>query len=95
MLLNDRHECIYQFRSNRRNVPTLHGSLITSGLDVLLLHLLLGNLLLLGLILLAKGLLFLDQTDLDVAGAAHVGIDPSVSSVCPPPHLGSTVDLNN
>ena len=77
-----------------RTVPTLHGSLITSGLDVLLLQLLLGNLLLLGLILLAKGLLLLDQADLDVAGAAHVGVDPTMGSVRPPPHLGSTVDLN-
>ena len=28
-----------------------------------------------------------------MAGAAHVGVDPTMGSVCPPPHLGSTVDL--
>ena len=75
-------------------VRTLHGALITSRSQVLLLQLLLGDLLLLGLVLLAEGLLLLDQADLDVAGAAHVRVDPSVSSVGPPSHLGSTVNLS-
>merc|ERR1712012_602151 len=75
-------------------VRTLHGALITSRSQVLLLQLLLGDLLLLRLVLLAEGLLLLHQADLDVAGAAHVRVDPSVSSVGPPSHLGSAVDLN-
>ena len=72
----------------------LHGSLVTSGLDVLFLKFLLRNFLLLGLVLLAKCLLLLDQADLDVAGAAHVGVNSTVSSVSSPSHLWSTVDLN-
>jgi len=78
---------------NRRKVP-LHGALVTSGGNVLLLHFLLGHLLLLGLVLLAEGLLLLDQADLDVAGGAHVGVDSTMGPVGPPPHLGSTVHLD-
>lgn len=72
----------------------LHASLVTSGSNILLLQLLLGDFLLLWLILLAEGLLLLHQADLDVAGAAHVGVDSSVSSVSSPSHLGSAVNLN-
>ena len=39
-------------------------------------------------------LLLLDESDLDVAGAGHVGVDPPVGPVCPPPHLGGTVHLH-
>ena len=83
------------FNTMKTNVVrTLHGALITSRSQVLLLQLLLGDLLLLGLIvLLAEGLLLLDEADLDVTGAAHVRVDPTVGPVGPPSHLGSAVDL--
>ena len=32
---------------------------------------------------------------LNVAGGRHIGVDPSVGPVGPPPHLGSTVHLDN
>ena len=71
----------------------LHCALVTARLKILLLQLLLGDLLLLWLVTLAEGLLLLHQTDLDVAWTAHVGVDSTVSSVCSPSHLGSTIDL--
>ena len=77
------------------HVQVLHSSLVTSGLDVLLLKLLLGNLLLLWLVLLAKSLLLLNQAHLNVTGTAHVWVNSTVSSVSSPSHLGSTVNLNN
>ena len=39
-------------------------------------------------------LLLLHEGDLDVAGAGHVGVDPSVGPVSPPPHLGGAVHLH-
>ena len=71
----------------------LHCALVTARLKILLLQLLLGDLLLLWLVTLAEGLLLLHQADLDVAWTAHVGVNSTVSSVCSPSHLGSTVDL--
>jgi len=57
--------------------------------------LLLGDLLLLFLLLwLGHDLFPLRQDELHVARAAHVGIDATVSTVCPPPHLGCSVDLD-
>ena len=38
-------------------------------------------------------LFLLDKGDLDVAGAGHVGVDPTVGPVGSPPHLGGTVNL--
>ena len=32
---------------------------------------------------------------LNVAGGGHVGVNPSVGPVGPPPHLGGTVHLEN
>ena len=65
----------------------------------MLLQLLLGNFLLLWLLdttggAAGEGLLLLHEADLDVAGAAHVRVDPTVSPVGSTSHLGSTVDLN-
>ena len=77
-----------------RSTAILHGTLIAAGSNLLLLELLLRDLLLLGLLTTTgKCLLLLHEADLDVAGAAHVRIDPTVGPVCSTPHLGSTVNL--
>ena len=38
--------------------------------------------------------IYLKSTYLNVAGGGHVGVDPSVSPVSSPPHLGGAVHLN-
>merc|ERR1719429_388044 len=76
-----------------RSAMLLHASL-TACLGLLLLELLLRLLLPLGLISAGKRLLLLHKGDLDVAGGRHVGVDPSVGPVGPPPHLGGTVHLD-
>lgn len=43
---------------------------------------------------LGDNLLLLGEDHLDVAGGAHVGVDPPVSSVGAPAHFGSLVHLD-
>merc|ERR1712216_398425 len=76
-----------------RTAMLLHASL-TARLGLLLLELLLRLLLPLGLISASKSLLLLHQGDLNVARGGHVGVDPSVGPVGPPPHLGGAVHLD-
>merc|ERR1712172_192121 len=76
-----------------RTAMLLHASL-AARLGLLLLELLLRLLLPLGLISACKSLLLLHQGDLDVARGGHVGVDPSVGPVGPPPHLGGAVHLD-
>merc|ERR1719234_2266271 len=71
----------------------LHASL-TARLGLLLLELFLRLLLPLRLVSTCKSLLLLHQCDLDVARGGHVGVDPSVGPVGPPPHLGGAVHLD-
>merc|ERR550525_2060672 len=74
-------------------ICNLHASL-AAGLGLLLLQLLLRLLLSLGLIGACEGLLLLNQSDLDVAGGGHVGVNPFVGPVGSPPHLGGAVHLD-
>merc|ERR1719461_1352251 len=71
----------------------LHASL-AAGLGLLLLQLLLRLLLPLWLVGACEGLLLLNQSDLDVAGRGHVGVDPSVGPVGSPPHFGGAIHLD-
>ena len=41
-----------------------------------------------------NSLLFLSEDHLDVAGRAHVRVDPAMGSVSPAPHLGSFIHLD-
>ena len=73
----------------------LHSLFGPVGHQLLPLELLLGHLLLLRFAgALLEGFLLLDQAQLDVARRGHVGVNPTVSSVSPAPHLGCPVDLN-
>ena len=73
----------------------LHRTFGTAGGNILLLKLPFGNFLLLGLLdtTAGEGPLILHEADLDMAGAAHVRVDPTVSPICSTPHLGSAVNL--
>ena len=84
------HICYYS-----NGIRCSHSSLVSAGLHLLLLQLLLALFLLLRLLLCpGEGLLLLNQRHLDVAGRRHVGVDPSVGPVGPPPHVRGTVDLD-
>ena len=75
----------------------LHGSLAPVHLHLLPLQLLLADFLPLGLTgcssRLGECLLLLNEAHLDVAGARHVGVDATVSTVRTTTHVGSAVDL--
>ena len=75
----------------------LHSLLSSVCHQLLLLELLLRHFLLLWLGSssgLGESTFLLDQAEFDVAGGGHVGIDPTVGTVSPTPHLGSTVHLD-
>ena len=66
------------------------------GHKFLFLQFLLGYLFLLCNLLLwfRYNLFFFSKDHLNVAGRAHVGVDPTVSSLSPAPHLGGFVHLD-
>ena len=77
-----------------KRTTKLHSALCTASRHLLLLKFLLRNFFLLGFFsTTGESLLLLPQADLDVAGAAHVRVDPTVGPVGPASHLGGAVHL--